>query len=230
MILVIATRNVHKVDEIRACLGDRIRYSTLLDFPDAPVVVEDASTFAGNAAKKARVLAEWLADARKHDEEIFVLADDSGLEVDALGGAPGVNSARFAAVDRGGVGNSTDAENNAKLLKLLEGVPFERRTARFRCAIAIAKVQQKSSRGACRDADSHDPNTSETLIFEGVCEGRILDKGRGNAGFGYDPLFLPDGYTQTFAELGGDVKNKISHRARALEKARRWLSEHFVDS
>src|ERR1035438_7884663 len=142
--LLIATRNAHKVGEIRAILGPQFQYLTLNDFPAAPKVVEDAPTFAGNAAKKAVELAKWLKGKHptsniQHPTSIFVLADDSGLEVDALNGAPGVHSAGFAALDRNAGGssassheNSSDAENNAKLLRLLQKVPLEKRAARFR--------------------------------------------------------------------------------------------------
>src|ERR1700744_2450091 len=142
--MFIATRNAHKVGEIRAILGGRFQILTLEDFPQAPKVVEDADTFAGNAAKKAVELARWIgsksdAESAKVD---FVLADDSGLEVDALNGAPGVYSARFAALDQHE--NSPDAANNAKLLKLLKDVPREKRTGRFRCVIALAPVPEKT--------------------------------------------------------------------------------------
>lgn len=225
MIVVIATRNRHKVEEIRACLGEGFDFLTLRDFPAAPVPVEDQPTFAGNATKKASLLAQWLAEQSLQSPAVFVLADDSGLEVDALGGAPGVNSARFAALDRGGQSNSTDVENNAKLLRLLAGVPADRRTARFRCAIALARVVPAGGAGDMSEPSGTRVVPSEPLIFEGTCEGRILESPRGTAGFGYDPLFLPDGYAQTFAELGEEVKNKISHRARALEKLRGWFAE-----
>lgn len=225
MIVVIATRNRHKVEEIRACLGEGFDFLTLRDFPAAPVPVEDQPTFAGNATKKASLLAQWLAEQSLQSPAVFVLADDSGLEVDALGGAPGVNSARFAALDRGGQSNSTDVENNAKLLRLLAGVPADRRTARFRCAIALARVVPASGAGDMSEPSGTRVVPAEPLIFEGTCEGRILESPRGTAGFGYDPLFLPDGYAQTFAELGEEVKNKISHRARALEKLRGWFAE-----
>jgi XTP/dITP diphosphohydrolase len=204
MTLVIATRNRHKVEEIRAVLGDDFRYLTLADFPEAPEVCEDASTFAGNAAKKARELASWLAGAGGQGggrRGWWVLADDSGLEVDVLAGAPGVHSARFAALDTGQTGNSPDAENNAKLLRLLAGVPRERRTARFRCAIALAPVVT---------------GVPEIQTFAGTCEGRILDAPRGVGGFGYDPLFEPAGFAETFGEMRPAIKNRLSHRARAL--------------
>jgi XTP/dITP diphosphohydrolase len=223
--LLIATRNAHKVGEIRAILGEGFHCLTLDNFPDAPKVVEDAPTFAGNAAKKAVELAKWLA--KKHPTSNFVLADDSGLEVDALNGAPGVHSARFAALDRsaGGSpassGNSPDADNNAKLLRLLKDVPMEKRTARFHCVIALVGVPEGKIEVAspvCY-ADEFEPRT-----FDGVCEGRIIFAPRGQNGFGYDPLFVPVGFEQTFAELGDEVKNRLSHRAQALTKLKRHFS------
>ena len=141
--LVIATRNGHKVEEIRALLGDRFRFQTLKDYPDAPNVAEDAPTFAGNATLKAVGLARWLANSEPFsgpEAQAWVLADDSGLEVDAIGGAPGVYSARFAAMDSAELGNSPDIENNRKLLRLLREVPSSKRTARFRCVIALTPL------------------------------------------------------------------------------------------
>ena len=139
--LLIATRNAHKVGEIQAILGAEFRCLTLKEFPAAPPVVEDAETFAGNATKKAVELAKWLTTIPRPASSIqFVLADDSGLEVDALNGAPGVHSARFAALDK--TENSKDSDNNAKLLRLLKGVPLEKRTARFRCVIALVPVPE----------------------------------------------------------------------------------------
>ena len=210
LVLLLATRNAHKVGEIAAVLGAAARCLSLKEFPAASAVEEDADTFAGNAAKKAAVLAGWLAaEPGRAGEVTAVLADDSGLEVDALDGAPGVLSARFAALDSGASGNSTDAENNAKLLRLLAGVPMERRTARFRCALALAPVRADAA--------------PFVLGFDGACEGRMEFAPRGASGFGYDPLFVPQGFEQTFAELGEDVKNGISHRARALARFRVWL-------
>jgi XTP/dITP diphosphohydrolase len=234
--LVLATRNAHKVGEIRQILGAETRLLSQTDFPGAPAAAENAATFAGNAAKKAEGLSAWLADqtltewslkmllcneptsrpadalspqsreraGRGAAETFFVLADDSGLEVDALGGAPGVHSARFAAADASG-GNSPDAANNAKLLRLLDGIPPEKRGARFRCVLALAAPGRK------------------TILFEGSCEGRISTAPGGAGGFGYDPLFVPEGRAQSFAELGEEVKNKISHRARALAQLRLFL-------
>jgi len=151
------------------------------------------------------------------------LADDSGLEVDALNGAPGVHSARFAALDSGAAGNSSDAENNAKLLRLLKDVPTERRTARFRCVIALAPVLN-SAPTLASPVCSADEHELQTQTFEGTCEGRIAFALVGRGGFGYDPLFVPRGHTQSFAELREDEKNRISHRAQALEKLRKELS------
>jgi XTP/dITP diphosphohydrolase len=222
--LYIATRNAHKVEEIRSILGDGFRCLTMTEFPQAPAIAEDAPTFAGNAIKKAVSLANWFA----HSGEAsfgFVLADDSGLEVDALDGAPGVHSARYALSGMGVAKNAPDTDNNAKLLRLLKGVPSEKRTARFRCVIAIAPVlayTQENASPVCYADEAE----LQAETFDGTCEGRILDQPRGNAGFGYDPLFLPDGQNGTFAELGEETKNRISHRAAALEKLRaRLLSQ-----
>ena len=149
--LLIATRNAHKVGEMRAILGAQFQFQTLNDFPDAPKVIEDAGTFAGNATKKAVELALWLSSSRPSTLDprlFFVLADDSGLEVDALDGRPGVHSARFAAMDRSAdslSANSPDADNNAKLLRLLKDVPLEKRTARFRCVIALVEINPQSA-------------------------------------------------------------------------------------
>jgi XTP/dITP diphosphohydrolase len=208
MKLVLATRNAHKLEEIKAIFGlfpdpvqsgsgrdvphsreegrPPLEVLSAFDFPDAPDVVEDKDTFEGNAVKKAVEIAKATG--------CMAMADDSGLEVDALSGAPGVYSARYA-----GEPCNYDA-NNAKLLKELEGV--KNRTARFRTVIALAQPD----------------GTVKTVA--GSCEGTIIEERRGTHGFGYDPLFVPDGYTETFAELSPDVKNRISHRARALHKAR----------
>jgi XTP/dITP diphosphohydrolase len=213
--LIVATRNAHKVGEIRAILGSVFEYHTLADFVGSPQVVEDAATFEGNARKKAEEVAAWLAanpDPRiiRPGSRILVLADDSGLEVDALGGAPGVHSARFAALDTGAPGNSKDAENNAKLLRLLAEVPALQRMARFHCVIALTSVGP--GEGAV-----------ETKIFDGVCEGLIGFEPQGGGGFGYDPLFFPIGSERSFAQLPRAQKNEISHRARALAKLRQFL-------
>jgi XTP/dITP diphosphohydrolase len=214
--LLIATRNRHKTAEIQSLLGPRRLCLTLNDFPSAPPVVEDAPTFAGNAAKKAFEIAVWLAQNWTLELDpgaFYVLADDSGLEVDALNGAPGVFSARFAALDIGHPGNSADADNNAKLLRLLADIPTERRTARFRCALALA-----------HPAD-HKLKPENIRIFEGACEGRIQSAPAGESGFGYDPLFVPTGHTQSFAELGAEIKGLISHRSHALNSLKAWLDK-----
>ncbi|MBI4552899.1 MAG: XTP/dITP diphosphatase [Candidatus Latescibacteria bacterium] len=185
MTIVLATRNNGKIEEMRAGLVDAgWTVRSCADFPGCPVVEETGVTFAENALLKARAVARFA----RHP----ALADDSGLEVDALGGAPGVHSARFSGPD------ATSASNNAALLGRLSGVPDAARTARFRCVIAVAA-----------------PN-GRAWIVEGVCEGRVGTTPRGTAGFGYDPLFIPDGYTQTFAELDRTTKNQISHRGRAM--------------
>jgi XTP/dITP diphosphohydrolase len=240
--LLIATRNRHKAEEIRAILGGGFQFLTLLDFPGAPKVEEDAATFAGNAAKKAVALARWLAERGRGDSqpgrygpflgegggEVFVLADDSGLEVDALGGAPGVHSARFAAPEGGRSENSSSARNNAKLLRLLEEVPAEKRTARFRCVLALSPVVPQEREGASPVCQATEAELL-TELFEGACEGRIVQAPRGRGGFGYDPLFVPEGHSQTFGELGEEVKNRLSHRARALEKLRQRLERADVE-
>jgi XTP/dITP diphosphohydrolase len=225
--LLIATRNAHKVGEIHTILGAQFKFLTLNDFPASPKVIEDADTFAGNAAKKAVELAKWLMEEHRtsnieHPTSNFVLADDSGLEVDALNGAPGVHSARFAAMDSTKSGNTPDADNNAKLLRLLKDVPSEKRTARFHCVIALVAVPAEKIEVAspvCY-ADDFEPQT-----FDGVCEGRIIFEPRGKKGFGYDPLFVPVGFEQTFAELGEDVKNQLSHRAKALAKLKAFFNK-----
>ncbi len=190
MNLILASRNPKKVEELARMLGDLVRVRSVRDLPqDVPEVVEDTETFIGNAVKKAVWVAHWTGE--------LALADDSGLEVMALGGRPGVYSARFAGPKK------DDYENNRKLLSLLEGI--RDRSARFVCAVAIA--DPKGLLGVCR----------------GEVWGRIAEEMRGESGFGYDPVFIPDGYDQTFAELGPGIKDKISHRKIALERARYLL-------
>ncbi len=210
----IATGNAHKVEEIRAVLGSPERI--FLSQRDAPVRLEPeetGSTFGENARIKALTWATYLAVDVCNLGVQWVLADDSGLEVDALNGAPGVHSARFAALDTGRPGNSPDAENNAKLLRLLEGTAPARRTARFRCTLALTPVLAGVDAAAMASA---------TREFNGVCEGRLLDRPSGAGGFGYDPLFVPEGFDRPFGELGAEVKNRLSHRARALEALLEW--------
>ena len=187
--LVIATRNKKKKEEIVSILSElKLRLYTLDEFEDVPEVVEDKDTLEGNAIKKA---VEVALNIKK-----ITLADDSGLEVDALDNRPGVHSARFAGQDQ------NDQANIDKLLKLLEGVPADQRKARFRCVIALA-----------------DPDGLIDVV-EGRCEGLIAFERKGEYGFGYDPVFIVPEYNQTFAELGQEIKDKISHRALALQAAR----------
>lgn len=195
--LLLATRNQHKKSEMQAILSDlSVQILTLDDVPGLPEVEEDGSSFAENAAKKARQTAALSG--------ITCLADDSGLSVDALEGKPGVYSARFAGPD------ANDARNNEKLLAMMEAVPDEKRTAAFVCAIAVA-----------------DP-IGNIAVVEGSCPGRIIREKLGSGGFGYDPLFIPEGCTATFAELDAEEKNRISHRGRALALARRVI-EHYMN-
>jgi len=190
--LVLGTGNPGKVEELRALLSDlpiEVVPGHTLDAP--PDVLEDADTLAGNAQKKASAYHERTS--------LPALADDTGLEVAALDGGPGVHTARFAGPD------ATPDDNKRKLLDVLDGV--DDRRARFRTVVALV------------DSDG----TART--FEGVCEGTITTEPRGDGGFGYDPLFQPDGYDQTFAEMPPNAKNEISHRRRALDAVRAFLSD-----
>lgn len=199
MELVVATRNQGKLKEIRRLLEETgIVVRGLEQFPELPEVEEDGATFAANACKKAETIARLTGR--------LTLADDSGLEVAALNGAPGVYSARYA-----GEGAS-DSDNNAKLLAALEGVAAEGRQGAFCCAMALAAPGQ------------------ETRLFFGRVEGRILTETRGTGGFGYDPLFLVREYAQTMAELPMETKNRISHRGQALRQALEVLLASRTDA
>lgn len=189
MRVLLATMNAGKLREYERLLADvpGLELETMASLAQKVVVEEDRDTFAGNALKKAIEIAAAAG--------VPCLADDSGLEVDALGGRPGVFSARYA-----GQGAS-DAQNNEKLLEELGHTADQARTARFQCAIALV------------DADGR-----QLAIAEGACEGRIGLEPKGSHGFGYDPLFIPDGYQETMAELGPETKNAISHRAQAAAK------------
>ncbi len=190
-LLLIATRNAHKTQEIREMIGDRFEVRDVNDFPGLPAVEETGTTFLENATLKAVAISREVAGK--------VLSDDSGLEVDALDGAPGVWSSSFG----GEEGNHP--KNNARLLAEMEGKAD--RAARFRCTMVLAE-------GGRVLAD-----------FSGTVEGRILEAPYGAGGFGYDPLFAPEGHEKSFAELGAAVKNALSHRGRALEKVVAWLEK-----
>ena len=188
--LVVSTRNAHKVVEIREILGADFEVLDLSAISGVGEVEETGVTFEENATLKA------LAVSGNFDG--WVIADDSGLEVDALGGAPGVWSARFS-----GPG-ATDASNRALLLEKLECVRGKQRSARFLCVIVLARAGRKIA------------------AFSGSVEGVIINQEKGSGGFGYDPLFVPEGHCETFAQLGAEVKNALSHRARALEGLLAW--------
>ena len=195
--VLLATGNAGKLCELREiAAGSPLTFRGLADFPDVLEAVEDAATFAENARLKALHYAAATG--------LYTLADDSGLEVDALGGAPGVHSARYAGEPR------SDAANNRKLLQALTGVPPERRTARFRCAMAFAQA------GAV------------LCESDGTVEGRIIDEPRGENGFGYDPLFLVPALGQTVAELSADRKHALSHRGQALRAMLPRIKEVLV--
>jgi len=190
--ILMATTNPGKFREIAALLGSLpIRLVRLDELAPAPPVVEDGATFEENAAKKAQHYAAWSG--------MCVLGEDSGLEVDALGGAPGVHSARYAGLD------ADDAANNAKLVEALAGVPTHERRARFRCAMVLAAPDRILAR------------------TEGTVEGRIIDQPRGQNGFGYDPHFFVPELGCTTAELPPHRKNEISHRGQALRAMRRAI-------
>lgn len=182
--LVFATNNAHKLDEIRAILGDRVEVLSLKDIHCEADIPETADTLEGNAALKAEYI------YKNYGLDCF--ADDTGLEVEALGGAPGVYSARYA----GGEGHDSEANMKKLLVELEEKT---NRKAQFRTAICLIEGGTE-------------------YLFEGVVKGEIIEKKRGCSGFGYDPVFVPEGYTETFAEMGNEEKNKISHRARATQK------------
>jgi XTP/dITP diphosphohydrolase len=191
--MILATRNHGKIAEFRSLFkGMHIRLLSFYDFPDAPSVVEDGMTFQQNAAKKAKSIAK--ATGR------MAVSDDSGLEVDFLDSVPGVRSARFAGE------RATDRENARKVLKMLDGVPWDRRTARFVCVICAATPRGK------------------IITAEGSCSGTISFEMRGSHGFGYDPIFIPDGYQMTMAEMEPELKNQISHRAEAMKEFRKLLN------
>nr|WP_262911670.1 non-canonical purine NTP diphosphatase [Bacteroides caecigallinarum] len=187
--LVFATNNAHKLEEIRAILGNKVEILSLNDINCHADIPETADTLQGNAALKAQYIYENYG--------LDCFADDTGLEVEALNGAPGIYSARYA----GGEGHDSEA-NMKKLLSEMQDK--DNRKARFRTVICLIEG-------------------GEEHFFEGIVNGSIIRERKGGAGFGYDPVFMPDGYSETFAEMGNDEKNKISHRARAVKKLCEYL-------
>lgn len=194
--IVIATKNKKKLKELKRYLkGIKATVLSLNDIGHSPNIIEDKPTFKGNAIKKAITVSRFTGG--------IVLADDSGLEVDALGGEPGVKSARFSGPKK------KDIDNNIKILKLLGGLSPKERRARFVCAVAIA-------------------DKGKTVkVIEEYCSGRIADSIRGAYGFGYDSVFLIPKYKMTFGELGLKVKDRMSHRSKALKKAREFLRKYI---
>ncbi|MBD3616570.1 MAG: RdgB/HAM1 family non-canonical purine NTP pyrophosphatase [Gracilimonas sp.] len=190
--LVLASQNPHKIEEMQQILSPLgIEVFSTKDFPDLKEVIEDRPTLKGNALKKARYVSQ--------ETQLPALSDDTGLEVEALNGSPGVYSARYAGR------NASYQDNVQKLLGELDGSP--NRAARFRTVIALV----------IEDLE---------YTFEGVCKGEIITEQKGDKGFGYDPIFLPEGYEKTFAELDSSIKNAISHRGRAMEKLIDFLHEN----
>jgi len=201
MKIVLSTRNQGKIEEILSIINnsglmDKVEIETLDSYPGIPDILEDGRTFSENASKKALTVARFTGH--------IAVSDDSGLEVDALNGAPGVYSARFA-----GEG-AADPDNIKKLLGLLKNIPSEKRGARFVCVIAIATP------------------SGNVRLAEGVCPGLIAEEERGTSGFGYDPVFVVPEYGKTFAELGSEIKNKISHRAAAVGKISNILEDLII--
>jgi len=192
--IVLASRNKHKIEELRQTLAPLdIELKSTYDFSQLEEVIEDKTTLEGNALKKARYVFE--------ETGLPSLSDDTGLEVEALDGRPGVYSARYAGE------SATYQENVDKLLDEMAGVKEKDRKAQFRTAVAFVS-----------DDGTH--------TFEGICKGEIIKEERGDKGFGYDPIFLPEGLSQTFAELDNQTKNEISHRGKAIQKFYDWLKEH----
>ncbi|MBI3812771.1 MAG: RdgB/HAM1 family non-canonical purine NTP pyrophosphatase [Nitrospirae bacterium] len=192
--IVVATNNRHKFDEISAILNRLpVRLIPLSDYPDAPELKEEGATYAENAVHKALIIARFTGK--------WALGDDTGLEVDVLDGQPGLYSARFAG------GNVTFDDNKRKLLRLMESVPTEKRTAVFRTVLALVSP------------------SGESHVVEGLLRGRIADKEQGAGGFGYDALFYLPESGRTYAELTNAEKNRISHRAHAVEKIKAYLQK-----
>lgn len=196
--ILLATRNPKKKRELEQILHNmQVEILTLDEIEEIPEIEEDGQTFEENAVKKATVSAALSG--------YVCLADDSGLVVDALGGQPGVYSARFSG------DHADDESNNAKLLQMMAGVEDKDRTARFMCVIAVSDPQER------------------VKTVSGSCEGKIARQATGTGGFGYDPLFIPDGFNQSFAQLSAEEKHSISHRGRALMKCSGLIQEYLAD-
>ncbi len=194
--LVIATQNKKKLEEIREILkGLNLKINSLTDYSSLPRIIENGKTFQENAVKKAVRIARFTGK--------LTLGEDSGLCINALGGLPGVYSARFSGNDK------DDNKNNQKVLKLLEKFPFSKRKAHYSCAVAIADAK------------------GLIAVAEGKCFGFISFRPQGEYGFGYDPVFIIPGYKKTFAQLGPQIKHKISHRYRALKKAKKIITGYL---
>ena len=188
--LFLATRNRHKTHEIQTMLGEGVSVRDATEVPELPEIEETGKSFEENARLKAEGISQHVSG--------WVLADDSGLEVDALTGEPGIYSARYAGP------NCTDLQNTQLVLEKMKAIPSEQRTARFRCVLAVAR----------------DGKTIAT--FDGTVEGILTTEIQGEGGFGYDPIFIPEGYEKSFGELPSELKNSMSHRARALEQFKAW--------
>jgi XTP/dITP diphosphohydrolase len=206
MDLLLATRNAHKAREFAEILGNEFRVEDLAGYSKIVMPREDGKTFEENAILKAVHISKDRSASGGQARHLLVIADDSGLEVDSLGGAPGILSARYAGE------NATDEQNIDKLLRDLarRNIPADQRAARFRCVIALARDEKFLG------------------TFEGAVEGTIIEHPRGDRGFGYDPIFQPDGFDKTFGELSAETKNKISHRAKAIAALREAFAQRKV--
>ncbi|MEO0082769.1 MAG: XTP/dITP diphosphatase [candidate division WOR-3 bacterium] len=197
MKLILASKNRHKILEIKSILKDfNWEIIALSDLAPDFTITEDGKTFEENAIKKAESVMSKFG--------LITLGEDTGLEVDILNSRPGIFSARYAGE------NASYEQNVKKLLAELKNVPLEKRTARFICVCAVAFPRQFNRK---------------TEVFQGICEGHIIDEVRGKTGFGYDPIFVPNGCDKTFAEMSAEEKNRISHRAKALEKVKKYLNQ-----
>lgn len=205
MRIVFATNNKNKLKEIREILGDRVEVLSLKDIGCDVDIPETGETLEENALQKA----QYIYD----NYHLNVFADDTGLEVEALNGAPGIYSARYASMASGtnSIASHDSEANMTRLLHELKGI--DNRKARFRTVIALIINEEESS----------DQDNPKTILFEGIVKGEIIKERRGGEGFGYDPIFQPEGYDKTFAELGLPIKNQISHRARAVAKLTDYL-------